>query len=69
MYDNKHIPKLQLLQCFPLIIEHGATYTYLINDLPQYLPKLQSIASSNLEFNSLTELIQTMFCCCTTVCF
>lgn len=68
MFDSKHIPKLTLLECLPLIINNGTTYTYLSSDLAQYLPKLQEMATSNvLEYNSLTELINTIYCCCTNV--
>lgn len=34
------IPKLELLQCIPLILQHAAKYTYLVSDLDQYLPNI-----------------------------
>lgn len=58
---------LTILQCFSPIIDFGCKYTFLSTDLVQYLPKLEEIVASNLEFNALTELIKTINVFCTNV--
>lgn len=52
--------KLPLLQCFSPIIEAGCKNTFFSSDLVQYLPNMEVIVASNLEFNALTELIKTI---------
>lgn len=48
-FDRKdsQIQKLELLQCIPLILRHGAKYSYLVNDLHQYLPNIIKIVNES----------------------
>lgn len=42
MYGDRDsgVSKLELLQCIPSLLRQASRYTYLIGDLPQYLPNL-----------------------------
>ncbi|XP_031619505.1 serine/threonine-protein kinase ATM [Contarinia nasturtii] len=43
LYKQNRIQKNELLQCIPLILQHGSKYRYLVSDLHQYLPDIVQI--------------------------
>lgn len=68
LFENEHIQRLMLLQCFTPIIRYGCRYTYLAAELVQYLPQIEQMTKARLEVNATTELIRTIFAICSNVC-
>lgn len=61
LYEKSDMQKLNLLECFPLIIQHGTKYTHLINDLNQYLPNMIRIVEQDHQFKAQKQVLLTVY--------
>lgn len=57
---NTQIQKLELLQCIPLILQHGSKYTYLVNHLHQYLPNIVRMVNEGQLHNQINAQKQIL---------
>lgn len=44
--ERCEIPKLDLLQCVPLIIQHGSKYAYICDDLHQWVQQVERMVNA-----------------------
>lgn len=58
------IPKIEILRCLPVILQHISKYTYLAGDLQQYLPIITSMVNDEMrvdEYNAQKQLMHTVY--------
>lgn len=57
---QSQIPKLDILQCIPLIVRQGTKYQFLVSDLHQYLPNVIRIVKDGQFENQLNSQKQIL---------
>lgn len=61
LFERSEMPKLSLLECFPLLIKCGKQYTHLASDLHQYLPNVVKIVRQQHQIKAQHQVVMTVF--------
>lgn len=64
LYTKSNIPKLIILECASLIIQHGVKYTHLALRLHEFLPNIIEISKSKLALKAECELLRIIYEIC-----